>query len=534
MTFISDLKIGIRLAVAFGLLAMMMLAISLFAIVRMGNIAEAVEFQNAVRTQKLEHLYAAREALAQTGLSARNALAISDIAEASKELDMVDKYKAVYLKEIALATPHFAGDAQFATVKTGLETMARELNRVRPLRMGDDQAAFAAFIANECRPLRNKIVADMETLLKKVQNDVDLASNQAEHVFGAAKVSIGIVGALVLAMTATLGFMITRSITRPLKTAVDVAETVAAGNLTSTITVDSKDETGQLQHALSKMNASLVKIIGEVRSGTEAIASGSSQIRAGNADLSQRTEKQAVSLERTASSMDQLTSTVRQNADNARQANQLAVQASQVAVRGGEVVAQVVETMESINGSARKIVDIISVIDGIAFQTNILALNAAVEAARAGEQGRGFAVVAAEVRNLAQRSAAAAKEIKGLIGDSVEKVESGTSLVAQAGATMVDIVDSVRRVTDIMGEIMSASQEQSAGIEEINQAVSQMDTATQQNAALVEEAAAASQAMFDQAENLTRIVGAFKLAEPAATGMHAVRRLGAKPLAIAA
>ncbi len=341
MTFINDLKIGLRLACAFGMLAALMLAISLFAISRMGNIADAVAFQNEVRTQKLEHLYAAREALAQTGLSARNALAIADLAEASKELDMVDKYKAIYLKEIELAAPHFAGHAQFEVVQNGLLAMARELNRVRPLRNGPDQAAFAAFIANECRPLRNKIVADMEKLLSEVQSDVDQASTQADAVFTASRMWIGLVGALVLAMTAILGFLITRSIVRPLKKAVAVAETVAAGDLSSAISIDSKDETGQLQHALSQMNASLMKIIGEVRSGTDAIATGSSQIRAGNADLSQRTEEQASSLERTASSMDQLTTTVRRNADNARQANQLAVQASEVAIRGGDVVAKV-------------------------------------------------------------------------------------------------------------------------------------------------------------------------------------------------
>jgi len=511
MSTLNDLKIGVRLAFAFGLLAALMLGISLFAIVRMGKIADAVSFQDDVRTQKLEHLYAAREALAQTGLSARNALAIADIGEAMKEVDKVDQFKAVYLKEIKLAAPHFAGDALFDKVKTGLDAMARELNRVRPLRKGADQAAFAAFIANECRPLRNAIVIEMEKLLVQVQGDVNRASTQAQDVFTLSRLWIGAVGMFVLALTVVSGIIITKSITAPLHRAVNVAETVASGDLTSSITVDSRDETGQLQVALQKMNANLMQIIGEVRTGTDAIATGSSQIRAGNQDLSQRTEDQAASLERTAISMDQLTSTVRQNADNARQANQLALTASEVAVRGGDVVARVVDTMESINGSAKKIVDIIAVIDGIAFQTNILALNAAVEAARAGEQGRGFAVVASEVRNLAQRSAAAAKEIKTLIGDSVDKVESGSALVGQAGSTMKEIVDSVRRVTDIMGEIMSASQEQSAGIQEVNHAVSKMDTATQQNAALVEEATAASQAMQDQAENLSRVVSAFTL-----------------------
>lgn len=269
------------------------------------------------------------------------------------------------------------------------------------------------------------------------------------------------------------------------------------------------------------MNDNLVKIVADVRGGTETIASASSQIASGNLDLSSRTEEQASSLEETASSMEELTSTVKQNADNARQANQLAVQASEVAEKGGAVVNDVVDTMHSINESSKRIVDIISVIDGIAFQTNILALNAAVEAARAGDQGRGFAVVASEVRNLAQRSAAAAKEIKSLIDSSVEKVETGSKLVGEAGTTMVDIVASVKRVTDIMGEITAASNEQTVGIEQINQAITQMDEVTQQNAALVEEAAAASQSMQDQAGRLTSLVSVFKLS--AADNMNIAR-----------
>ena len=291
-------------------------------------------------------------------------------------------------------------------------------------------------------------------------------------------------GALLAAFSAACAFIMARSITQPLTAAVTVARKVAAGDLTSEIAVTSKDETGQLMQALKEMNASLAKMVGEVRQGTATIATASSQIAAGNQDLSSRTEQQASSLEETAASMEELTSTVKQNADNARQANQLAVLASSVAVKGGSVVAQVVGTMGAINTSSKKIVDIIGVIDGIAFQTNILALNAAVEAARAGEQGRGFAVVAAEVRNLAQRSAAAAKEIKTLIGDSVDKVEEGSRQVQEAGKTMDEIVDSVRRVTDIMAEIQAASQEQTQGIDQINQAITQMDQVTQQNAAL--------------------------------------------------
>ena len=294
--------------------------------------------------------------------------------------------------------------------------------------------------------------------------------------------------------------------------------------MSSIIIAHANNETGQLLAALRDMNNGLLKIVSQVRSGTGAIASASSQIAAGNADLSTRTERQAGSLEQTVSAMTALTATVKQNADNARQANQLANSASDIAVTGGNMVRQVVSTMNSINDSSNKIVDIISVIDGIAFQTNILALNAAVEAARAGEQGRGFAVVASEVRTLAQRSASAAKEIKILIGDSVQKVGSGTLLVEQAGVTMTDMVVSVKRVTDIVGEIAEASREQSSGLEEINQAISQLDQATQQNAALVEEAANAATSMQQQSALLAQLVGVFRLSrdEPITLSMQVV------------
>jgi len=316
---------------------------------------------------------------------------------------------------------------------------------------------------------------------------------------------------LALGISVAIAAFMSRMIVRPLKHAIALAGRIAGGDLSSEIKVAGRDETAQLLQALKDMNASLQKIVSEVRSGTDSISTASQQIASGNADLSQRTEEQASSLEETASSMEELTSTVKHNAENARQANQLAASASEVALKGGQVVGQVVGTMSSINESSKKIVDIIGVIDGIAFQTNILALNAAVEAARAGEQGRGFAVVASEVRNLAQRSAAAAKEIKTLIGDSVDKVGAGTKLVDEAGKTMEEIVSSVKRVTDIMAEITAASQEQSAGIEQVNQAITQMDEVTQQNAALVEEAAAAAESMQQQAGNLAQAVSVFRL-----------------------
>ena len=325
-----------------------------------------------------------------------------------------------------------------------------------------------------------------------------------------------------------LTYWIINGITGPLRSAVKVARAVADGDLTSRIETGRKDEIGELLSALHQMNESLQNIVGRCRSGIETIASASGQIASGNLDLSARTEQQAASLEETAASMEELTSTVKQNADNARQANQLAATASGVALEGGAVVSRVVVTMGSIHNSARKIVDIIAVIDGIAFQTNILALNAAVEAARAGEQGRGFAVVASEVRNLAQRSASAAKEIKTLIGDSVEKVDAGSKLVTEAGATMEQIVDSVKRVSDIMAEITAAGEEQSSGIEQVNQAIVQMDQVTQQNAALVEEAAAAAESLKEQTANLASVISVFKLdAAPSASILpmrkHAVR-----------
>ncbi|PXW87754.1 methyl-accepting chemotaxis protein [Nitrosomonas sp. Nm84] len=413
------------------------------------------------------------------------------------------KYLATYLTPEEIVLTKTKGEQYVQYVNS--------MNRTIQLAsMGGFEAA-AQSLATDTVPkfnvLRDTLFAllDLQRAVSEKENAIAQSHYESILMISVITIALGVL------LAAIAGFLLIRAIVAPLNEAIAVANAVASGDLTSRIDVNSTNETGCLLQALKLMNDNLVDLVSKVRMSTDQIATASGEIASGNLDLSQRTEEQASNLEETASSMEELTSTVRQNADNARQATQLAAGASEVAVKGGAVVGQVVQTMSSINESSKKIVDIISVIDGIAFQTNILALNAAVEAARAGEQGRGFAVVATEVRTLAQRSAAAAKEIKELISDSVSKVEDGTRLVDEAGATMDEIVSAVKRVTDIMSEISAASQEQSSGIEQVNQAVTQMDEVTQQNAALVEEAAAAAESMQDQAQALTQAVTIFKL-----------------------
>ena len=532
----ANMRVGTKLGLGFGITVLLTLAIALFALLRINQIHNVIGEQDGIRTQQLERLYVAREALGQTGLAARNAFVFTDEAAAKKELDIVDQQKAIYLDALNKMAPLFKGDADFDKVSKGLLAMANELQRPRKYRESGKMEEYGLFLVNECSPLRRQIVQDMETVIGSVQQMVESKTKESDQTTSQSITIVLIISGITLLLSIALGFIITRAITKPLNQAVHVAQTVAGGDLTSNIEASSRDETGQLLQALKAMNDSLVRIVGEVRGGTEAIATASNEIASGNLDLSARTEQQAGSLEETASSMEELTSTVKQNAENARQASSLSVSASEVAIKGGEVVGQVVDTMNAINESARKITDIIGVIDGIAFQTNILALNAAVEAARAGEQGRGFAVVASEVRSLAQRSAAAAKEIKTLIDDSTSKVDIGSKLVKQAGTTMDEVVASVKRVTDIVSEISAASNEQSAGIEQVNEAIAQMDQVTQQNAALVEQAAAAAGSMNEQAGKLERTVGVFKL-----DGMSTARQLSApssakapnKPVAIA-
>ncbi|MFZ3218546.1 MAG: methyl-accepting chemotaxis protein [Rhodoferax sp.] len=382
-----------------------------------------------------------------------------------------------------------------------------------------EAAASFDYLRGESRETFRSLFKAMEEMYALNGQGVKDAYGGAQQTYTASQVGVLVMLGLAVVLAVVMGIWITRQITGPIEFAVGAAKEFAEGNLTSELQAKGSDEPAQLLHALEAMRLGLAKVVANVRQGSEGVATASAEIAQGNHDLSARTEQQASALEQTAASMEELSSTVKQNADSARQASQLATSASTVAVRGGEVVGQVVETMKGINESSRKISDIISVIDGIAFQTNILALNAAVEAARAGEQGRGFAVVASEVRSLAGRSAEAAKEIKNLIGASVERVEQGTALVDQAGVTMAEVVSSIKRVTDIVGEISAASHEQASGVSQVGEAVTQMDQATQQNAALVEEMAAAASSLKTQSHDLVQVVAAFKLS---ASDAHAV------------
>jgi methyl-accepting chemotaxis protein len=512
------MKIGARLGVGFAVvLALLtaMLVLGLSSLSRIGS-----------RTNDIVHDKNVKMAAANTMVdNVRNiSLALTTMivvpgtpemnAELEKIADARKKYGAA--KETMLKLLSDDKEKQLmAAVDDALKAGAAKNNELVKLRKEGEIQDATAFLIKETGPSLNAVLKALDAFVSYEAKLAADAGTDVEQVYSSSKMLMLVLGTAAIVIGAGVAWFITGSITGPLNKAVDVAETVASGDLSSHIESGGGDETGRLLNALKAMNDSLLNVVSQVRTGTDAISTASSEIAAGNLDLSSRTEEQASSLEETASSMEELTSTVKQNADNARQANTLAKSASEVAVKGGDIVAQVVDTMGTINDSSRKIVDIIAVIDGIAFQTNILALNAAVEAARAGEQGRGFAVVASEVRNLAQRSAAAAKEIKELINASVANVDTGSRLVNDAGSTMGDIVNSIQRVTDIMGEITSASQEQTLGIEQINAAISQMDEVTQQNAALVEQAAAASQSMQEQAGNLATVVGFFK------TGTHA-------------
>src|SRR5471030_2954485 len=521
-------KIGSRLTAGFGLVLFLTTLMTGICIWRLQTVAEATHSMMQQPLAK-ERLISDWYLLIHTSVRRVTAVAKStdpslgpffaeDTASSVREVaELQKKIEPLLVSE--------KEKSEFAAMSdTRLKYIAARA-RIEKLKLAGQFDEAATVLQDELIPLSKQYLGSLKMMVDVQRHSIDANAEQIEGIYQTSRNRLIGMGVLVVLFGALCAWRLTLGIVRPLGRAVEVARTVADNDLSSKIEVDSSDETGQLLLALQHMNDSLARVVGEVREGSVAIASASSEIAAGNLDLSACTEQQAGSLEETASSMEELTATVRQNADHTRRAKQLAQAASSVAVRGGAEVSQVVDTMGAINTSARKIVDIIAVIDGIAFQTNILALNAAVESARAGEQGRGFAVVATEVRNLAQRSAAAAKEIKDLIGDSVDKVQAGNRLVEQAGSTMHEVVASVKRVTDIMSEIMSASQEQSSGIEQINTAVTQMDNVTQQNAALVEEAAAAAQAMQDQVNSLNDLVSVFRTEAKAGAARPALQRV---------
>jgi len=516
---LNNMKVGTRLLAGFLLVAVLgsvVAGIGIFNMARMNDAAERAYASDllgisASKEANIDLIYverAVRSVLLAAPAERKRTLARLETARVGVHA-YLDKARPLYYTA--------EGKAQLTRIDTGLAEVERMVAQAVKLAEDDTpegKSAAAQFVLTSFSAKSNALddqMSKLASIKEKTAADAAAAASERYHATRTMMLILVLGG---LGAGVGLGAWITRTLTRQLGGepgyAAEVAGAIASGELSNPIALAPGDE-HSLLFAMESMRQSLVKIVSEVRSGTDMIATASSQIASGNMDLSSRTEEQASSLEETASSMEELTSTVKQNADNARQANALAVSASEVAQTGGTVVAQVVQTMASINDSSRKIVDIIGVIDSIAFQTNILALNAAVEAARAGEQGRGFAVVAAEVRNLAQRSAGAAKEIKALINDSVGKVDAGGRLVDQAGTTMGAIVQSITRVTDIMSEIASASMEQTIGIEQVNTAISQMDDVTQQNAALVEQAAAAAGSMQDQAATLQRVVSIFRL-----------------------
>ena len=516
------MKVGTRLGLGFALVLSFLVAVTITGILRMAQIQDRLDRVVGVNNVVTRHVIDMRGNVSDRINSLRILTMMSSPDEMEGDLTRFKAMTVKYNEIEKKLTDKFAIEASpaekalLAQVKDSEAVAMPAIAKASELWLANKAEDATRVMIKEIKPAQKKWMDSLEQLATledklNTQSQVD-----AEAAFVNARNFMLLMGLLAVGMGVLAAVVITRGLLKQLGGEPDytakIAGSIAHGDLSIAIETADSDK-GSLLVEMKEMRNSLVSIVGQVRVGTETIGTASREIAAGNIDLSSRTEMQASSLEKTASAMEELTSTVKQNADNAREANLLAATASDVARKGGDVVSQVVDTMGSINASANKIVDIIGVIDGIAFQTNILALNAAVEAARAGEQGRGFAVVASEVRNLAQRSAAAAKEIKTLIGDSVEKVERGSKLVGQAGVTMDEVVASVKRVTDIMSEIANASQEQSAGIEQVNLSIIEMDSMTQQNAALVEEAAAAAQSLQDQASELAHVVSIFKLVE---------------------
>jgi len=514
MNAYRNTPIAAKLYFAFAIVLLFTVALALFAINQVGQIHRALDEEELQRSTQLAPLLEAREALAQTGIAARNAYILQEPAAVARELDILDSQKKTYLDALSALTPRLHDDAQFAKVSAGLLQMAQELERPRKYHDAGKKEDFGKFLIEECSPLRRKIVADMDVLMETMeQRSADVTAATGKQATN-ARLWIGVLASVSVVLCVVVGTVILRGLLRELggepAYAASAARAIARGELQHPVD-SAKSHQDSLLRAMSMMRDGLSGIVTKVRHGTEAITSASAEIAAGNLDLSNRTEMQSTALAQVAVSMKQLITSVHASASYAKEANALSLQASDVSRQGGAAVEEVVNTMGLINESSKKIVDIIAVIDGIAFQTNILALNAAVEAARAGEQGRGFAVVASEVRNLAHRSAAAAKEVKALIEDSVSKVGTGTQLVGAAGSTMKSVVDGIARVSGIMQEISNATRDQSADIESVDRAIAKLDDMTLQNAALVEEAAAAAQSLRTQADDLFSVVNTFQL-----------------------
>ncbi|MES2075957.1 MAG: methyl-accepting chemotaxis protein [Pseudomonadota bacterium] len=531
---LAKMKVGTRLGLGFALVLVFLVAVTVVGIARMAQIQDRLDHVVGVNNVVTRLVIDMRANVGDRITSLRILTLLTDSSDMEADMNRIKEQAGKYAEAQKKLSDQFALEstpeekALLAQIKELDAAALPAIAKASELWMANKAEDATKVLIKEIRPVQKKWVTALDQLAALEDKLNAQVQTEAAEGFASARTFMMILGALAVAISVAAAIVITRGLLKQLGGEPDytasIAGAIANGDLSVVIDTDVSDKDSLLAE-MKEMRDSLVDIVGQVRTGTETIGTASREIAAGNIDLSSRTEMQASSLEKTASAMEELTSTVKQNADNAREANQLAATASDVARKGGAVVSQVVDTMSSIDASAKKIVDIIGVIDGIAFQTNILALNAAVEAARAGEQGRGFAVVASEVRNLAQRSAGAAKEIKMLIDDSVEKVGAGTKLVGQAGVTMDEVVASVARVTDIMSEIANASQEQSAGIEQVNVSIIEMDSMTQQNAALVEQAAAAAQSLQDQASELARVVSIFKLVDgeqrvvPAASAM---------------